>query len=373
MQATYDIRIADDYGRRLAVLGSGWTSFRATRVVGDIGHMILTVPYSRAMQAMLRKDYRISISRCLPGGSPSLLFDQVYLMRRPRLFNSDGLDMIEISCADCNDLLRRRIVAYYAGSLQTQVTGPIDDSMKALVRENLGNAASDYASSTARDLPSGQFAVEVDLGSGPSLAAAYAWRGLLDALQDLSQAARTAGTYTTFDVVATPGQPLQFRTFVGQRGIDRRGGGLMPLSVQTKTLSNVVLEYDWSEEVTAPYAGGRGEQSDRIVQTAVDNARSAESVFGRIEDFVYSNGETTASVLADAQTRLAAGRPRITATGSYQDSGSVLFGRDVTYGDLVPAQAYGVDFTARLDTVSLAVEREGRETIDCPLRLEEAL
>lgn len=373
MQATHDIRVADDAGRRLAVLGNQWTSFRATRVVGAIGSLILTVPYSRAIQAMLRKDYRISISRCLPGGSPSLLFDQVYLMRRPRLFNSDGLDMIEISCVDCNDLLRRRIVAYYTGSLQTQVTGPIDDSMKALTRENLGNAASDYASSTARGLPSGQFTVEVDLGSGPSLTAAYAWRGLLDALQDLSQAARTAGTYTTFDVVATPGQPLTFRTFVGQRGIDRRGGGLMPLSVQTKTLSNVVLEYDWSEEKTAIYAGGRGEQSDRVVQTAVDDTRSAESVFGRIEDFVYSNGETTTSVLADAQARLAAGRPRITATGNYQDSGAVIFGRDVTYGDLVPAQAYGVDFTARLDTVTLAVEREGQETIDCPLRLEETL
>lgn len=371
MRAVYDIRVADDYGRRLTVLGNQWSSFRATRVVGGIGSLVLTVPYSRAMQALLRKDYRISISRTLPGGSPSLLFDQVYLIQRPVIFNSGGTDVIEIPCVDCNDLLRRRIIPYYAGSAQSQVTGPIDDSMKALVRENLSTSASDYDGDTSRALPAGLFTVETDHGLGPSLTAAYAWRNLLDALRDLSDAAREGGIYTTYDIVATPGQPLQFRTYVGQCGIDRRGI-MPPLSVQTGTLREPRLEYDWMDEITVAYAGGRGEQSDRIVQTATDTTRLAQSVFGRVEDFTQSNGETTATVLADAQSRLAAGRPRVVATGQYQDSGSVLFGRNINYGDLAPVQMYGVDLVARLDTVSLSATPEG-ETIDCLLRGEEDL
>jgi hypothetical protein len=374
MRATYDIRITDDRGRRLeaGMLGRRWSSFRATRVVGGIGSLILTVPYSRAVADLLRRDYRISIQRSLPGGSPALLFDQVYLIQSPSVFNSNGLDVIEIPCVDCNDLLRRRIIAYYAGSAPTQVTGPIDDSMKTLVRENLASTASDYDGNVDRALPLSVFTVQADLGLGPTLTAAYAWRQLLDALRDLSEAARTNGTYTTYDVVAAPGQPLQFQTFIGQRGIDRRGI-MPPLSVQTRTLSNVKVVWDWSAEVNAVYAGGRGEQSDRVVERAVDAARAGQSVLGWTEEFNYSNGETSPTVTADAEARLAQGRSRVTITGNYQDSTSVLFGHDVNYGDLVPCSAYGIDFTARLDTVSLAVEQGGLETIGCMLRNEEDL
>lgn len=375
MGATYEIRINTDLSIRQAVLGAGqWSAFRAMRVVNNIGLLELTLPYGAVDPNLLRRDFIISVLRSLDGGQPTLLHDQNYLIRRVQFSSSSRERLIQITAVDWNDLLRRRIIAYYAGSAQTTKTALADDMMKAIVREALGAGASDYAGNTARALLASRFTIEPDLSLAPSLTKSFAWREpLLEVLRDLADASTTAGTWLGFDVVGGVGVPPQFRTFIGQRGIDRRDQ--MPaLSEETGSLANPVLTYDWMDEKTAIYAGGRGEQAGRIVQTAIDATRIGESYWGRNEAFVYATqGETAAATLSEAQAKLEAGRPRLTFEAQFTDSQGIQYGRDVGFGDQVYASAFGRTFSCRINAVDLQVDSAGTEQVGIVLRSERIL
>jgi hypothetical protein len=373
--AAYEIRINTDLSVRLAVLGAGqWSAFRAMRVNNNIGLLELTLPHGAVDPNVLRRDYIISVLRSLDGGQPTLLHDQNYLIRRVQ-FSSTGRErLVQITAVDWNDLLRRRIIAYYAGSAQTTKTAAADNMMKALVREALGAGASDYAGNTARALLASRFTVAPDLSLAPSLAKGMAWREpLLDVLRDIADASATAGTWLGFDVVGGVGTPPQFRTYIGQRGVDRRDQ--MPaLSEETGTLTNPVLTYDWMDEKTAVYAGGRGEQEDRIIQTAIDATRIGQSYWGRDEAFVYaSSGETDAAVLSEARAKLSAAAPRLRFEADFTDSQGVQYGRDVGFGDQVYASAFGRTFSCRINTVDLQVSATGEEHVGIGLRSERVL
>lgn len=375
MSASHEIRINTDLSVRLAVLGAGqWSAFRTMRVDKNVGLLELTLPYGAVDPNILRRDYIISILRSLDGGAPTLLHDQNYLIRRVQLSSTNRERLIRIEAVDWNDLLRRRIIAYFAGSAQTSKTAAADDLMKAFVRENLGASASDYAGNTARALAASRFTIEPDLGLGPSLTKGAAWREpLLDVLREIADASITAGTWLGFDVVGSIGAPPQFRTYIGQRGADRRGR-MVALSEESGTLANPVLTYNYMDEKTAVYAGGRGEEADRMVQTAIDAKRIGQSYWGRDEAFVYATqGETTASVLAEAQAKLSASRPRLTFEAEFTDSPAIQYGRTINFGDQVYASAFGRTFPCRVNVVDLSVANTGEESVGITLRSERIL
>lgn len=372
MAAAYEIRLSTDRAVRLDVLGRGqWASFQTTRVVNGVGSLDLVLPLGAVDDALLRRDYLITILRSIDGGPPALLHDQAYLIQRVAI--DSAARTVTVGAVDLNDLLRRRIVAYYAGSSETARTDAADDLCKTIVRENIASTASDYAGATDRGLPMNALAVAADLGAAPTISKAYAWRTpVLELLRDIAEASREAGTYLAFDLIAIAGQPPEFRTYTGQRGIDRRA--TMPaLSEATGTLTNVQLVYDYSAEVNVAYAGGQGEQTDRIVQTASDAARVGTSVYARSEAFVYSQATTDAEALADARGAVSAGRSRVTFAAELTPSLGVQYGRDVAFGDYVMAEAFGRVFACRLDAVTVGVDSNGLETIGAALRAEEAL
>lgn len=371
MAATYEIRLNDDRGNRLAVLGSkAWTSFQTTRVVNGIGTCELVLPGGALDPSWYRRDYFFSILRSLDGGPLTLFNNQAYLIQTIDFTDGPDGPTDILHCVDWNDLLRRRIIAYFAGSAQTEKTAAADNMIKAIVRENLGPTASDYAGSTARRLLATELIIDADTSQGASLSKSFAWRGpMIDTLRDIADASRKLGTYLAFDIIATPGAAPRFSTFTGQRGVDRRGE-MIPLSRESGTLNNVKLRIDYSDEKNAIYAGGRGEEEDRIIQTAVDTARAGASMAGRTEDFVYSQGDTDATVLADANAQLISRRPRLVFSADFTDSPAVQYGRDIGFGDQVQATARGMTFDCRIDTVQLGVSSDGKETVGIGLRSE---
>lgn len=375
MAGTYEIHLHDPVGQRLMVLPA-YREFEAIRSVNTIGTLRLVVPYGLIPERWLSDDYILVLWRSGPGGGARVNHTEtLYYIQRVRHADKNGDIATTIECVDANERLRRRIIAYYAGSSQTAKSAtPADNIMKALVRENLASTASDYASSTVRGLPASGFTVQSNLSLGATTSKACAWRNLYDVLRELADDSRSRGTWLAFDMVVKPGLGQEFRTYIGQRGVDRRSGqNAITLSQEAGTLANVELTLDYSQMATTVYAGGRGEEATRIIQTASDTSR-VRTTGGRREVFTTAyQGETAAYVLSEAQADLSGRRPRVGFVGEVRESGYLEYGRNLGFGDYVKAEGYGRTVNARLDTVITRSSDSGAEQIEIILRSETLL
>lgn len=375
MAPTHELHLHNDRGDRLIILTYPVVTFATVRSVNTIGTLEFTLPYGVVPRNWLQQDYSVLIWRSLPGGTMSVLHETLYLIQVVTHRNEAGRRMTRVQCVDANDLLRRRIIAYYAQSAQAAKSATVADNMlKDFIQENLSSTASDYASSTSRGLAAGTLAVQADLSLAPAVSKNCAWRNLYDVLREVCNNSRTSGTYLAFDIIVKPGLGLEFRTYIGQRGIDRRSGtNALILSEAAGTLINATLQMDYSQVCTTIYAGGRGEESARIIQTASDTTRIRTNK-SRIEDFIQAfQGETTAYVLGEAQAELAQRRPRLSFSAELQETPAVRYGIDVNFGDYVRCDEFDTLLDCRLDTVALAVGEDGRESLDVALRSETLL
>lgn len=360
--ATYEITIQTPDGQTtLSALGgpgtgtAGVLDLAYTRAVNTVGALTLTLPPSVPL-SFLQRDGRVLVYRSILGVPPALEMEtQWFIVGIERSLSESGEQVTIVKAVDAVDLLRRRIVAYAAGSSQAVKSGAADDVMKAVVRENLSSSATDGNRALATSL----FRVANNTGQGPTIAKAFSRRNVLDVLHDLADASTQAGTYLTFDVVWT-GDVFEFRTYPLWRGVDHRfPGGANPviLSPESGSLTRVSYTTDYGSEVTAAYVGGQGEESARVVGSAVDTARATLSPFARCEAWSQNNNTADSAVLADdADALVRGGRPRVVFEGAVNtDAPGAMYGREYGFGDVVTAQAFGVSVDCRIDAVSVRV------------------
>lgn len=375
MTTTYEAHFHNDLGQRLAILSQQFISFDSTRMVNTIGTLKILLPYGAIPASFIQLDFVILIWKSINGGPRVLMHETVYQMQRWKHYDDADQRITVIECVDILDLLRRRWIAYYAGSAQAKkASAPADNLMKAFVRENLASTASDYAGATDRGLAASSLIVDADLSLAASVSKAAAWRNLYDVLRELADASRTAGIWLCFDFVVEVGRGATFRTFINQRGIDRRSGpNAVILSESAGTLINAALATDFDGFATTIYAGGPGEESDRIVSSA-SNPLLVRTNVGRYEDFTTAyQGTTLGYVTDEAESALALRRPRQTLTGDIQETTSLIYDRDIGFGDYVLAEGFDTVTAARLDGVRTVLDSSGRETITVALRAETVL
>lgn len=372
--SVYELQLQTaDGATTLAVLGgpgtgaAGVLSFAYARGVNTVGSLTLTLPPTIPL-SYLQRDGRILVYRSVPGVPPALDMDAVwFIVSVTRRLSDSGEQSVEVKAVDAVDLLRRRIVAYAAGSSQAVKSAAADNLIKAIVRENLSTSAA----VAARQLPTSLFRVAGDLGQAPTIAKAFSRRNVLEVCKDVADAATQAGTYTAFDVVWA-GDVLEFRTYTQWRGVDHRfPGGLNPviLSPDTGSLTSVEYGTDYSDEITYAYVGGQGEESARAVGEATDAVRATLSPFARIESWGQNNNSADSAALTDdADAAVRAGRPRVLFEGRVNaDAPGATYGRDYGFGDVVTAQAFGVNVDCRIDAVSVSVGPD-RESISIVAR-----
>jgi hypothetical protein len=365
--ADYNLWLTNNLGVRQMPL-DGYLSFECQMVTNNVGTLTVSLPDSYR-HFLFPPDCRIEIWRSLEGAKETLLFDTIWLVRkRTRRSPKTVPRSLNIMARSLNNLLRRRFVAYAAGSAQAQKTGALDNVMKAIVRENLGSSAG-----TGRDWSS-LLSVELDRGAAPSATKAFSKRIVFDVLQELAQSSEQAGTPLYFDIVAVNTYPHQFefRTFINQRGNDHRVGSSSALVIgpDDATLIDVELSEDWDDEVTYVEAAGQDVGASRLTQTVEDTARIGASPFGRIEAFVDARMyNSAAGLLAEAQTKLRAGQRRVVLTGQVQERPGKRFGVEWGWGDYLTAVVDGDAFDCRVDGVKVRVEGK-REQIDVRLRGE---
>jgi hypothetical protein len=348
--------------------------FRADKLVSvsyglrenEPGVLELVLPASSIDQTKLERDGQIEIYRSYQN---SLFLEGETTWFIKKVSNSvdeKGLNTIYILAYSACELLKRRIIAYPAGSVKAEKTAPWDDMMKAIVRENYGASATD----TTRDI-SAYLSVQVDTTLGVSITRSLAWRNILAALQDISAQARTLGDYNVFDVIRLDTSLFQFKIFNDYRNNDHTRDSTSPVIItqEQHNLDSPSLLYDWSEERNYIYGLGQGQESERIVVEVQDAVQVAKSPFNRNEFACDARqSETVGSVTSEAYSALEENKPKRIFTGKILQTPACIYGVHWIWGDLVTAEYQGLSFDCHVETVTVNLNRDGVEVIQGYLR-----
>ena len=359
----HEIWICDPRGNRLAFIDQ-ILNLTVVRTVNQVGEVHLELP-GDFDQSLLQLDSLIEVWRS-PYLAGALRLEAVGLMRYFDLGkNAEGLESIVIAGPDQVDLLRRRIVAYAAGSAYAAKTDILDDMMKAIVRENLGSLATD----ATRNLTSLSFTVAGDTSDGPSATRSFAWKNVLEALQGLSDLSVELDIPIYFDVIprviSQTKIGFEFRTYKDLRGQDRTIY-TDPLFFDTESgaLVDTRVIYDYRDEVNYFYTGGQGEGSDRTMVETSDTSRTGASPWNRREAFADArNEDTTAGVTSKGQEKLQEGKPLIRFAGSLVDTSHSRYGIDWDLGDKIPVAHMGRQFNVITSSIRWEINSEGNDTV----------
>lgn len=365
---THQLYLYNPVGDLLTILPDGqFAALTYGLKENEPGILELTLP-STFDTSLLMVDGIIEIYRSIGGGPMSLEGNTAWFIRKPAwLSDKDGVEFINVRAHSALDIAGRRIVAYYAGTSYTEkVTIKWDNLLREIMRENYGSLATD----AARNL-SPWFTIETDRSEGTVVTRSAAWREVLKVLQDIVAEVKNGGTYASFDVVRTAPATFEFRVFLGARGMDHSATSTAPVIVSREhhNLSQPNLEFDWEGEHNFIYGLGQGQNSNRILQTAQDDARIKISPFNRQEfNRDARQTETAGSVLAEAVTALEEFRPKVTFTGFITQTEGSLYGVHWAWGDIVTAEYKGRSFDCHLEAVTVSIGDKGQEVVEGFLR-----
>ena len=358
---SYSVWWADDKGEN-EFLVNDWLQLRYSRAVNDIGIFEIIVRSDKARDQILRKiDGRFSVWRRIKGTNRTYLDTETVYLAREFEYIEENQKLLKITAYSAVSLLARRIIAYSAGSSQSDKTGVAETIMKAFVNENVGSSATE----TARNLTT-YLAVEADAARGPSISKAAARRNLLGTLRECSEAAQNGGTPIFFDIVEPYRGHLEFRCYQGQRGQDRTvTTGQAPVILrQGENLRSPRLKFNYKNESTFVYGAGTGEGAGRLVATASAASRLAESVFNRSEVLWDNTQQGILSRLQkEANARLSEGRPLRTFKTNVADVPNARYGQHWNWGDLVTAEAFGEQVDCMVRRVDISVSDNGDEDL----------
>ncbi|HEX6293378.1 MAG TPA: hypothetical protein VFZ66_29625 [Herpetosiphonaceae bacterium] len=376
MAATYELILADPFGVRLEADLSAFLSLSYTLATNTITELTLELP-GTIPRALFRTDGRIAVWRSVDGRPAQL--EGVWLIRHPRRkIMRSGERRLIVRAFSLLTLLDRRIVAYPAGSSFAEKSGAADALIVEVVNENLHNGID----SAERDAESGgatgvNLSAYLDLAAvasaGATVSKAFSRDNVLEVCREIADASAQAGVYVAFDVVAV-NERLILQTYLQQRGDDHRfPGGISPviLSPDLGNLTDVEIDEDESEEVTAAIVGGQGDREARTIGVYADTERIGASPFNRIERLVEKTDTADITILtSEGQARVRAARPRVRISGRVQETPDTRYGVHWKHGDYVTAGADTYLIDARIDLVKIEVAG-GTETIEAFVRGEQ--
>lgn len=322
--------------------------------VGGIGYCTLRRNNQYDL-GMFPLDARLGVWRVFNPGAPARLDNDAIHLVRDYLYTpfTNG-----VTAYHANELFERRISAYDAGTGYTSKTGDADDLIKAYWNQNAGSAfvgADRDGSDTQVDVSS-LVSVQANLGLGPSMNDQSTRRRLDRIIQELSQAAATAGTYVVAEIVAsgTQKRSLEVRTYINQRGVDRRN---LILSEAQGNLENVSVRKSHRNEATMVICGGGGLGSQRAIAVAEDLVRMAASPLNRRELFIEQQDTQDTAVLQDkADAALRAAAPTVVIEGDLVNTTSAARGIHYNIGDLVTVEhPVAGRFVVRLEVLTCRV------------------
>lgn len=333
-------------------------SVQAARAFNTDGSATVVIPnyYPRSM---FRLHTRMKLWRYDYDGVPHNFGRTIWFLKKIDHARSDFT--YTLTFVDTFAMLKGRLVAYTAQGVYADKTLEeyqidtyddrlrADNMMRAFVRENVGSLVLDADRTIAA------ITVEDDRSLGAFVEKQAAWAELESTLTDLAQMSSAKGVDLFYDLMPRDDGSFIFRAWTGLRGIDRTPSGNNPLLLTEESgmIADVHEVEDYTDVATYVYVLGFDTSGSQIVARGENLALSRNDPFGRLEITVSDNNADANSVLADdALGALMAHRPKRVLTATVVENSSLVFGKDIDYGDKVPVQVGATEYDCILDAIS---------------------
>jgi hypothetical protein len=369
--AEYNVLLKSTSGVQIGVIND-YLTLEYSRAVNGMGLAHVFLPYTKYPSNIFPTDGIIEIWRKPLGFLPYLEGDTIWYIREPKLtLSSSGVYGWEIYAEDAISLLYRRI---HQLDPYTTKKGASDDVMKSFVRDDLLNRTD----AITKPYNLGAYlTVQADMSQAPYIEKEAHYRNILTTLQEIDQFAFTNGTYLAFDIVSkvpATGISLEFRTYIGQRGIDRRWGysnNPVILDPQANTITQFERAWDSFGMANLVVAGGIGTGNARIIATSIDSDSINLSPFNLCEKFAdASNGKTFAEVDTVADDKIREYRTKRTLSAQAMDTPYMVYGGHYKFGDYLTCKIMDELINVRFDAYAIKAEK-GKENITVMLRSDE--
>lgn len=369
--AEYFIKIKDQYNNPIMNI-SDFYKIELFRSEFGVGSLYIDLPLKEYKDVGFQVDWRIEIYRKTYRTGLVRVGNTQWLIKLVRnKVDNQNEETIHILAYDPLHILRKRIVAYIAGTSQSHKEDMhADDMIKAIIRENLGALAVDGA----RDL-SQWLIVEEDKSQAPKITVDdFSFQQVLPILTDICVKSEAEGVYLSFDIEYDDNlEKLIFKTYTKQRGIDRGSDSIMPLYLSHHTdfgnimgsgLNYASAELDASDEVTFVYSGKQSEDTNCFFGTLANQSAIDKSPFGRAEDFITTGDSLVyEDVQMEARAWLQDKYRNMILNAHIQQDADIQFGRDYNFGDIVAFRYLGETFNIHLDEFKIVVDSKGAEDI----------
>ena len=362
-----------------------WQSITLTRTVNAVGAMTIAIAYDPRLWSRIRKDSIFDVWRRASNGARKRVMDTVWLVAQRNLsLASDGTWQMTFTCVDCMDILRRWLVL-----TPMPATDPawLADDWTGLSAGILVEACVIGSMGTSRgNLPNVVVEPNTDLGCGSDAGGSPMTydpsnMSALSAIQAICQASTQAGYYLCVDWLPLSITTWSFQIYAGQRGTDRSPGSPVPLllSAEGGDISHANYTEDYSSSVSYMVCGGQkqvkavgtGATQVQITASATNTALESLGPFAHTEGHISSQNsiDTTGTLLLQAQHALRLHRPHIAlSNATIMQTPSCEPGVHFDFGDMVSASFGPVQFTARIDSLTLSVDAsKGQEQVTTSL------
>ena len=371
MVANYQLRLKDDLGNLVALIDD-YRTLTFSKIVNEQGSLTLTMNGKDAKVSLFGLDGQLEVwRRDIATGVDWYIEWEGFLRTFSHTYDDDGNYEFTALAVTYNHLLKRRIIAYAAGSSQSFQAGAADDAMKQIVRENLGSLATVLNGRFVAGVITG-FSVQADSTSAPAFDGQNSYKNVFEILLEMAKA-----TGVDFDVVGVGDGLYEFRTFYPTRGnnlttvgldvttgLNSSGNYPVVFNPLLGNMGNPTYEENRSDEVTVAIIVGEGTEADVNVYVEVSPA-ATDSSLNQIEmhsDSKSSEGNDdlesdAASVLAEKQQKQTFDfTPLFTASSAYANQ--------YYWGDFVTAQFGNLaGVNKRIMQVDITVEEDGNEAI----------
>jgi hypothetical protein len=367
----YEFKYYAPFGENLFSFSSPFYGAQFWVKEKEVGSFFIDIPHNVAdsIVEMLDYDGILEVYRSRYG-QKNLLFSKRWLLGQWRdKVDEQGRKFMRLKFLGCNNILARRIIAYYPGTSNVKVVNEqADDALKRLVRENLGEGAvTDRDISDILDIePNFSLASDVTINNFERV-------NLLTVLNNICDAAYSQNEeYVTFDLKWDEGTGKYiFKTYVGQlgtnRGIDAKNPLYFTMGGENELgfggLDYASVDINGIDRRSYIYCGGQGELMDRSIEEVYDDDLIRLSPIGRWEDWEDARNTADDDLSNATKARLEKWLPKVIVNGHMSGAFTRRFGTEINWGDIVVFKFKSHVYDVHLEKVLFVLEADSSEKI----------